>query len=96
MKAYETRLIYTREVVVSEGKSKILNLKYYLIASELTDSTTTYGIQIIMEKDNGRTEKAFIPDVISSKTGIKNLIYLLYSNSVTPISMYDVIYDCIA
>ncbi len=96
MRDYETNLIYTKKVVVSEDKVKELNLKYYLIASEQTNSTTTYGIQIIMENDKGRTEMAFIPDVLPTKTGINNLIYLLYSNSVTPVSVYDVIYDCIA
>ncbi|ACL74921.1 DUF6514 family protein [Ruminiclostridium cellulolyticum] len=96
MRDYETNLIYTKKVVVSEGIVKELYLRYYLIAREQTNSLTTYGIQVIMENDKGRIEKAFVPDVLSSETGINNLIYLLYSNSVTPVSVYDVIYDCIA
>ncbi len=96
MRDYETNLIYSKKVIVSEGKEKELYLKYYLIASEQTNSATTYGIQVIMEYDMGGIGKAFIPDVLPSKTGINNLIYLLYSNSVTPVSVYDVIYDCIA
>lgn len=78
-----------------ESKIKELNLEYYLVACESEDSCT-YGIQINMTKDNGESEIVVINDVLTSKTSMIELIKLLYSNSVTPISAYDVIYDCIA
>ncbi|HEY5586262.1 MAG TPA: DUF6514 family protein [Ruminiclostridium sp.] len=76
-------------------KTKELYLEYYLIACE-SENFCTYGIQISMAKDNGESETAVIHDILSSKENMIELIKLLYSNSVTPVSAYDVICDCIS
>jgi hypothetical protein len=78
-----------------EDKNKVLSLEYYLVASG-NDDACTYGIQINMTKDTGETETAVIHDVLSSRTNMIELIRLFHSNSVTPVSARDVIYDCIA
>lgn len=86
------KLELNRELDCSNNE---LNLEYYLLATEFENSQT-YGIQISMSKDNGENETAIIKDVLASKTRMIELIKLLHSNSVTPVSAYDVIYDCIA
>jgi len=78
-----------------ECKNKELNLEYYLLVRE-DDNSCTYGMQINMTKDTGETETAIINDVLSSRTNMIELIKLFHSNSVTPVSAYDVIYDCIS
>ena len=91
-------LVYTKKLELNEAsdcKYKELNLDYYLVACE-SEGSRTYGIQINMTKDDGELETALINDVLSSRTGMIELIRLLYNNSVTPVSALDVIYDCIA
>ncbi len=78
-----------------ECKNKELNLDYYLLARE-DDCSCTYGIKINMTKDTGEIEAVEINDVLSSKANMIELIKLLHSNSVTPVSAHDVIYDCIS
>lgn len=78
-----------------ESNNKELNLEYYLLVCE-ADNSCTYGIQINMTKDTGETESAVIKDVLASKTNMVELIKLLHSNSVTPVTAHDVVYDCIA
>lgn len=77
-----------------EYQYKELNLEYYLVACEV-DNSCTYGIQINMTKDSGESESAIINDVSTSKTGMLDLINLMYKNSVTPVTAIDVIYDSI-
>lgn len=98
MKVFDMELVCAKKLEideVSKGKNNELNLEYYLLASE-TDTTVTYGIQISLLKENGETETVIIPDVLASKPNMMELINRLYLNSVTPVSVYDVIYDCIA
>lgn len=78
-----------------ECKNKELNLDYYLVVNE-SDDSCTYGIQINMTKESGESESAIIKDVLPSRDNMIELIKLLYSNSVTPITAHDVIYDIIA
>lgn len=78
-----------------ECKNIELSLEYYLLASEDEDFCT-YGVQVNMTKDTGETETAVIRDVLTSKTNMIELIKLLHANSVTPVSVCDIIYDCIA
>ena len=91
-------LVCSKKLEVNEAiecENKELNLEYYLVALE-AENSCTYGIQINMTKETGESETAVIHDVLSSRTSMIELIKLLHSNSVTPISAYDVIYDCIA
>lgn len=76
-------------------KSREINLEYYLLACTDTEPYT-YGMQINMTKDNGEVETAIIPDILTSRDDMIELIKLFHSNSVTPVSARDVIYDCIA
>lgn len=78
-----------------ECKSREINLEYYLLACMYEDSCT-YGMQISMTKDTGELETAVIRDVLASRDNMIELIKLFHSNSVTPVSAIDVIYDCIA
>jgi len=91
-------LIYSKKLELNDAlecRNKELDLEYYLLACE-ADNSCTYGIQVNMTKDTGESETAAIHDVLPSRDSVIQLIKLLYSNSVTPVSAYDVIYDCIA
>lgn len=91
-------LVYTKKLEISEAieyQYKEINLEYYLLACE-TDETCTYGIQINMTNDRGESETEIIKDVLTSKSGMIDLIRLLYTNSVTPVSARDIICDCIS
>ncbi|MHB8065146.1 MAG: DUF6514 family protein [Ruminiclostridium sp.] len=91
-------LVCSKKLELSESlecRNKELNLEYYLLACE-NENSCTYGIQINMTNDVGETETAIIRDVLASRTNMIELIKLFHSNSVTPVSAYDVIYDCIA
>ncbi len=78
-----------------ECKSREISLEYYLLACSCEDSCT-YGMQINMTKDTGELETAVIRDVLTSRDNMIELIKLFHSNSVTPVSALDVIYDYIA
>lgn len=91
-------LVCTKKIEITElsnGSNEELNLEYYLVEGEANNSVT-YGIQINLFKENGDAEKVIVPDVLSTKPSTMELINLLYSNSVTPVSAYDVISDYIA
>lgn len=96
MIGFETNLVCTKKIRVSEDRDRELNLEYYMVSGKTSQACTTYGIQVVLVKDSGQTEKAFIPDILLSRPDIYKLIDLLSSNSVTPVSAYDVVYDCIA
>ncbi|QNU65425.1 hypothetical protein EHE19_010810 [Ruminiclostridium herbifermentans] len=78
-----------------ECKSREITLEYFLLSS-MCEGSCTYGIQINMTKDTGESETAIIQDVLVSRDDMIELIKLFHSNSVTPVSALDVIYDYIA
>lgn len=91
-------LVCTRKLELNETlecKSRELNLEYYLLKS-ICEDCCTYGMQINMTKDTGEFETIVINDVLTSRDSMIDLIKLLHSNSVTPVSALDVIYDLIA
>ncbi len=91
-------LICSKKIELNETvecKNKELNLEYYLLICE-AENSCTYGIQINMTKDTGETESAVINDVLASKTNMIKLIKLFHSNSVTPVTARDVVYDCLS
>ncbi|OPX43150.1 hypothetical protein CLHUN_28980 [Ruminiclostridium hungatei] len=91
-------LICSKKLEINESvvyDCKEINLEYYLVSCE-SDNSCTYGIQISMTKDSGTSETAVIKDVLPTKSGMIDLIDLMYKNSVTPVSARDIIYDCIA
>lgn len=91
-------LICSKKLEINESvvyDCKEINLEYYLVSCE-SDSSCTYGIQISMTNDSGASETAVIKDVLPTKSGMIDLIDLMYKNSVTPVSARDIIYDCIA
>jgi hypothetical protein len=78
-----------------ECKSREINLEYYLLTCT-NKEYCSYGMQINMTKDTGEVETAVINDVLISRDSMIDLIKLFHSNMVTPVSAFDVIYDCIA
>lgn len=91
-------LVCTKQLEIVETveyRYKQVNLEYYLLACE-TDEACTYGIQINMTSDRGEAETEIIHDVSTSKAGMIDLIKLLYTNSVTPVSARDIVCDCIS
>ncbi len=91
-------LVYSKKLEINESvkyQCKEINLEYYLVACE-TDSTCSYGIQINSTTDKGEAESTVVEDVFSSRARMIELINIMYQNSVTPVSIKDVIYDCIS
>ncbi len=91
-------LVCSKKLEINESveyQCKEINLEYYLVACE-TDSSCTYGIQINSTTDMGEAESEVVEDVSPSKAKMVELINLMYQNSVTPVSIKDVIYDCIS
>jgi hypothetical protein len=91
-------LVCAKKLEVNDSlrcKNEQLHLEYYLLSGEDRDFCT-YGVQINMVRDSGETETVVIKDVLSSRTSMIDLIKRFYSNSVTPISAHDIIYDYIA
>ncbi len=78
-----------------ECKSREIYLEYYLLTC-INKDYCSYGMQINMTKDTGEVETAVINDVLISRDSMIDLIKLFHSNTVTPVSAFDVIYDCIA
>lgn len=93
----DMELVSTRKINVAgvAGGNHEMNLEYYLVHGKACEADT-YGIHVKLSKENGETESVFIPDVLPSKPEMIELIKLLYSNEVTPVCVYDVIYDSIA
>ncbi|PYG87024.1 hypothetical protein LY28_02404 [Ruminiclostridium sufflavum DSM 19573] len=77
-----------------ECKSREINLEYYLLACTV-DDYCRYGMQINMTRNSGESETAIIRDVFTSREEMINLIKLFHSNSVTPVSALDIVYDFI-
>jgi orotate phosphoribosyltransferase-like protein len=98
MKVFNIELICSKKLELNEAlesKSKELKLDYKLVASKEED-TFTYGIKISLFGENGESENVIIPDVVSSKTNMVELINRLSTNLVTPVSCFDVISDYIS
>ncbi len=75
-----------------------MELQYYVLESEITmeeelKGTKTYGVGIVKKTQDKCSEARFVEDFSSNLAGTKEVLNLLVRNSVTPISLYDVLED---
>ena len=67
---------------------------YYNLYETNNASNTTYGIEIISEKNTGSEETSF-KQISESKSFIVNIIKYLYENAIRPEYAFDIICDLI-
>lgn len=75
-----------------------MELRYYLLESEITMEeelirVKTYGVGIIKETREECSEARLVENFSSSLARTKEVLNLLVRNSVTPISLYNVLED---
>ena len=75
-----------------------MELQYYLLERETTIEEEligikAYGVGIIKKTQEECSEARFVEDFSSSLARTKEVLNLLVKNSVTPISLYDVLED---
>ena len=80
------------------GNGYPMELQYYLLESEITiegelRGTKTYGVGIIKKMQQECSEARVVEDFSCSLARTKEILNLLVRNSVTPISLYDVLED---
>ena len=77
--------------------SKLCSLNYYLLQNtckaEHTSSKPVFGIRVELTNKGSLIDTAEISDITSSLERAKYLLDLLSRNTVTPISLLDVIED---
>ena len=92
------------EPVISETTSdefgRSLKLDYFVTNGiSLTDGVqgnTSFGISVRLCVDGESPECTTIEDVTPSKEAVMRIIQLLAKNFVTPVTLRDVVEDCVA
>lgn len=95
---FQLRLVGNSSVHCQNGR--LLVSEYYLLTGKcrtdgITD-TTTYGIKCELRQDGKLVDSSTVEDISPLQKNVENLILLLQRNSVTPVTLKDVIEDYIA
>ncbi len=77
------------------GKAGMETLIYFLVSKRVSipdagNDMLLYGVGISAERSR---EEAIVNEVTSDRKRAENLAFLLADNLVTPVSLWDVIYD---
>lgn len=77
-----------------------IDLQYYLLESELSieeelKGIKTYGVGIIKKTQEECTEAKFVEALSCCLASTKEVLSLLVRNSVTPVSLHDVLEDIV-
>lgn len=84
-------------VEVKEGDRCIGIAQYSLIECTCNIAPVqTYGVAVSFQSAGGNTEAAQIEDIGCSQTQVEDLLQLLMKNTVTPITLHDVVEDYLA
>lgn len=87
--------IEVQEILNDTGNT--LELEYYLVesgpAGEDDCGDRGYGIQIIEKKSGAEVESVIFKDVFRSREETEKLVVLMAENTVTPVSLPDVLED---
>lgn len=82
-----------KQHIETESERKVL-LEYYLLSDVDEENNVYYGAEI-HKTDNGSKEIETVKGITDSKERAEELIDLLMRNTVTPISMTEVVDDYI-
>lgn len=88
-----TKNLFKRQFTYIKNIQDMENIYYNLYETD-TGSKTTYGIEIISEKDNG-VEETSLKQISESKSFIVNIITYLYENAIRPEYALGIVSDLI-
>lgn len=88
----EMKLLYSDEVILEDDR--IMKLEYNLMESFNEQMEPYYGIRITKYLEDA-TESEEIRGISDSRSKVISMIYKLFTNQVTPISMVEIVDDLI-
>ncbi len=94
------REIFFSTKCVENDNNEKLKLDYYITVGEIEcesgASFESYGVKIVMTREDGENESAQIDDIFVNSLEIDELIVLLSRCTVTPMSLYEIMDDYLA
>ncbi len=86
--------------VYDEVRGSRIQLEYYLLTSETDEygndpALMTYGIEIVKRVEGVPSETMVFEDIHPDKEKIRSIICLLADNTVTPVSLPEILEDII-
>ena len=92
-------IFFSTKCVVNDEDEE-LKLDYYITVGEVVfeggASFESYGVKIVMTRENGEKEETQINDIFVNLLEIDELIMLLSRCTVTPMSLYEIMDDYLA
>ncbi len=94
-----------REILFSERnirneEGQELYLRYYITVNDICREGSvlfeSYGVKIVMVREDGKAEAAKIDDIFVNLLEINELVMVLSRCSVTPVSLYEIMDDYMA
>lgn len=89
-----------RSTSLTTDDQRSLKIDYFITSgickTDGAERITTYGIKAELSVDGKSAETSRIDDVSPSEEAVKGIIDLLANNDVTPVSLKDVVEDCVA
>lgn len=88
-------------LIISKRLGKTNDILYYYITKDMVvedgESMESYGVEIHKyrsdEQGVEQTQKKAVNDISSDKKTVERFISLLSDNDVTPVTLFDVVYD---
>ncbi len=100
MEEYPVREIFFSTKRVHDENGEELKLDYYITVGEAAfengTSFESYGVKIVMTRENGEKEMSQIDDIFVNSLEIDELVMLLSKYTVTPMSLYEIMDDYLA
>ncbi|HCC00657.1 MAG TPA: hypothetical protein DEP42_05520 [Ruminococcaceae bacterium] len=83
--------------LMNENGRKIGLLHYDLISRAMDCATgTTYGIRVVLNNEDGTVSSCKVEDISTIPGQVEKLLVSLVKNTVTPITLLDVVEDYLA
>lgn len=85
---------------ISDENNRVLKIDYYVTSGlTLTDGAQgnpTFGITVQLSVDGKYSDCSAVEDIFPSKEAAAQLVQQLASSFVTPVTLKDVVEDCLA
>jgi hypothetical protein len=89
----KNHLIGTKELTYDNAHK--MKLEYFLISEDRERTRSLYGIRIRKTVDARQVETETTPALSASRDFVEQMIYKLMVNTVTPMTLYEVVDDLI-
>lgn len=97
---YTLREILFSERNIRNEEGQELYLRYYITVNDICREGSvlfeSYGVKIVMVREDGKAEAAKIDDIFVNLLEINELVMVLSRCSVTPVSLYEIMDDYLA